>query len=74
MEKYTDFTKFRTESDIKLAKVTLKHKAVLQEQVIKDTFRNFGEYLTNSLRLAAMHVGTSILTAALARLVRLRSK
>ena len=74
MEKYTDFTKFRTESDIKLAKVTLKHKAVLQEQVIKDTFRNFGEYLTNSLRLAAIQVGTSILTAAIVRLVRLRSK
>lgn len=74
MEKYTDFTKFRTESDIKLAKVTLKHKAVMQEQVISDTFRNFGEYLTNSLKIAAIQIGSSILTAALVRLIRLRSK
>jgi hypothetical protein len=74
MEKYTDFTKLRTESDIKLAKVTLKHRATMQEQVISDTFRNFGEYLTNSLRIAAIQVGTSVFTAALIRLIRLRSK
>jgi hypothetical protein len=74
MEKYTDFTKFRTESDIKLAKVTLKHKATLHEQVLSDTFRNFGEYLTNSLKIAAIQIGTSALTAALIRLIRLRSK
>jgi hypothetical protein len=74
MEKYTDFSKFRTESDIKLAKVTLKHKAELQELVIKDTFRNFGEYMTNSLKLAAIQVGTTILTTALVRLIQSRSK
>ena len=74
MEKYTDFTKFRTESDIRLAKVTLKHRATKQEQVISDAFRNFWEYLTNSLKIAAIQVGTSVLTAALIRLIRLRSK
>ncbi len=74
MENYTDYTKFRTEGDIKLAKVTLKHRAVMQEQVISDTFQNFGEYLANSLKIAAIQVGSSILTAALVRLIRSRSK
>lgn len=72
MERYTDFTKYRTESDIKLAKTTLRHKATLQEKVIAGTFRNFGEYLTNSLKFAAIQVGTSVLTAALVRLIKSR--
>lgn len=74
MEKYIDFTKFRTERDIKLAKISLRHKVALQERIIGDTFQNFGEYLMNSLKLTVVQVGTSILTATLIRLIQSRSK
>ena len=74
MEKYTDFTKFRTTSDIKLAKITLRHKAELQERIIADSFQNFGEYFLNSLKIAAIQTGTSILTSALVRLIQSRFK
>lgn len=74
MEKYTDFTKFRTESDINLAKISLRHKIVLQEKTIAGTFQNFGEYFMNSLKLAFVQTGTSILSAVLIRVIQTRSK
>jgi hypothetical protein len=74
MEKYTDFTKFRTENDIKLAKLSLRHKVVLQEKTIAGAFQNFGEYFMNSLKLAVVQTGTSILSAALIRVIQSRSK
>ncbi|MDT8393222.1 MAG: hypothetical protein RQ761_05235 [Bacteroidales bacterium] len=74
MEKYTDFTKLRTDKDIKLAKLSLRHKVVLQERMIGDTFQNFGEYFVNSLKLTVVQIGTSILTATLIRLIRSNSK
>lgn len=74
MEKYTDFTRLRTESDIKLAKITLKHETVMQERVIGDTFRNLRSSFFNTLKLAAIQTGTSILTAALIRAIQSRTK
>ena len=74
MVKYTDFTKFRTESDIKLAKANLRHDALMQENLIEQSFKNFGVYFINSLKIAAIQTGTSILTASLVRLIHSRSK
>jgi len=74
MEKYIDFTKIKTESDIKLAKISLNHKVALQERIIADTFGNFGGYFMNSMKLTIIRTGTSILTTALIRLIKSRSK
>ncbi len=69
MDRFTNLSGLRTESDIKLAKANLRHSALLQERVITDSFRNFGEYFVNSVKIAAMQAGTSIITTALARII-----
>ena len=74
MERYTDFTKLRTESDIKLAKLSLRHKIDMQEKSIGGAVRNFGEYFMNSLKITVFQTGTTILTAALVRLIQSRTK
>lgn len=68
------FATLRTENDIKLAKISLRHKVDLQERIIGDTFHNFGEYFMNSLKITVIQTGTTILTAALVRLIQSRSK
>lgn len=73
MNGLTDLAKLRTEGDIKLAKANLRHSALIQERVIADSFHNLGQYFVNSLRMAAIQTGTSILTAALVRIIRPRS-
>ncbi len=74
MRKHLDFTRLRTESDIKLAKANLRHDALMQENIIEQSFKNFGVYFINSLKIAAVQTGTSILTASLVRLIQSRSK
>jgi hypothetical protein len=74
MSKHVDFSRLRTESDIRLARASLRHTALLQENLIEESFRNFREYFMNSLRIAAVQAGTSILTASLVRLIQSRSR
>lgn len=74
MNKYTDFTQLRSESDIKLAKANLRHAAIMQESQITEYFRNFRVYFVNSLKIVAVQTGTSILTSALTRLIYSRSR
>ncbi|MEX0982668.1 MAG: hypothetical protein WDZ47_11335 [Bacteroidales bacterium] len=74
MKKHLDFTRLRTESDIKLAKANLRHDALMQENIIEQSFKNFSVYFINSLKIAAVQTGTSILTASLVRLIQSRSK
>jgi hypothetical protein len=74
MYKRIDFTRLRTDSDIKLAKANLRHSALLEENLIEESFRNFRVYFINSLKIAAVQTGTSILTASLIRLIQSRSK
>ncbi len=74
MKKQFDFTRLRTESDIRLARANLRNDALLHENLIKESFRNFRVYFMNSLKIAAVQTGTSILTASLVRLIQSRSR
>lgn len=73
MIKREDLTRLRTQSDIKIAKANLRYSSVIQERVISESFRKFGEFFITSVKMAALQAGTGMLTAALIRLLKSRS-
>lgn len=74
MNKYSDLTRLRSESDIKLAKAYLRHAVMVHEREISDCFRNFSELLVTTVKMAVLQAGTRMITAALIRLLQSRSK